>query len=164
MSSSAVWQGTTVREQMSGVLKKLCGGILWHGMGVLLLAVVLTVFGIADRVAEAGSPATSASEQPGAQRLIGRWVRPDGGYVLDVRDTVKDGSLKAAYFNPRPINVAKAEWHQKDGTLAVFVELRDVNYPGSTYTLQYDPASDRLKGTYYQAVEKQTYQIEFARR
>jgi len=46
----------------------------------------------------------------------------------------------------------------------VFVELRDVNYPGSTYTLQYDAASDRMKGAYFQAVEKQTYKIEFTRR
>jgi hypothetical protein len=47
--------------------------------------------------------------------------------------------------------------------LTVFVELRDVNYPGSTYTLQYDAASDRLMGTYFQAVAKQTFRIEFAR-
>jgi hypothetical protein len=135
-----------------------------QGMGALLVASVLAALGAAGHAAEAGQPATSALEQPDAQRLVGRWVRPDGGYVLDVRDTVKDGSLKAAYFNPRPINVAKAEWHQKDGTLTVFVELRDVNYPGSTYTLQYDPASDRLQGTYYQAVEKQTFVVEFMRR
>ena len=45
----------------------------------------------------------------------------------------------------------------------MFVELRDVNYPGSTYTLQYDAASDRLMGTYFQAVAKQTFRIEFAR-
>jgi hypothetical protein len=128
------------------------------------LVVVLVVLGIAGHVAEAGQPTAQSAEQPDPQRLVGRWVRPDGGYVLDVREVRKDSSLKAVYFNPRPINVAKAEWRQKDGTLTVFVELRDVNYPGSTYTLQYDPASDRLKGTYFQAVEKQTYKIEFARR
>jgi hypothetical protein len=59
--------------------------------------------------------------------------------------------------------VARAEWKQEDGVLTVFVELRDFNYPGSTYTLQYDPASDRRKGTYFQAVAKQTYAIEFRR-
>jgi hypothetical protein len=73
------------------------------------------------------------------------------------------GSLKAAYFNPRPINVARAGFTRTDGKLMVFVELRDINYPGSTYTLQYDPASDRLKGTYFQAVEKQTFSVEFVR-
>jgi len=29
--------------------------------------------------------------------------------------------------------------------------------------LQYDPKSDRLKGAYFQAVEKQTFNIEFVR-
>jgi hypothetical protein len=88
----------------------------------------------------------AAAGQPAAQRLVGRWVRPDGGYVLAVQEVKKDGSLKAAYFNPRPINVGKAELRRKEAKLTVFVELGDVHYPGSTYTLQYDPASDRLKG------------------
>ena len=139
-------------------------GVCRQGTRALGVVAVLAVLGVAGGVAEAGQPTAQSAEQPDPQRLVGRWVRPDGGYVLDVREVRKDGSLTAAYFNPRPINVAKAEWRQKDGTLTVFVELRDVNYPGSTYTLQYDPASDRLKGTYFQAVEKQTYKIEFARR
>ena len=80
-----------------------------------------------------------------------------------MREIRKDGAVSAAYFNPRPIKVARAEFTREDGTLTVVVELRDVNYPGSTYTLQYDPASDRLKGTYFQAVEKQTFAIEFLR-
>jgi len=54
------------------------------------------------------------------------------------------GKLKAAYFNPRPINVAKAEWRSMAGRIQIFVELRDVNYPGSTYTLIYDPEKDRF--------------------
>jgi hypothetical protein len=119
--------------------------------------------GVGGDDAEAGQPAAQSVEQPDAQRLVGRWVRPDGGYVLEVREVAKDGTLKAAYFNPRPINVGRAEWQRKASTLMVLVELRDVNYPGSSYTLQYDPASDRLKGTYFQAVEKQTYAIEFLR-
>jgi len=43
------------------------------------------------------------------------------------------------------------------------VELRDANYPGSTYNLLYDPMSDRLKGTYFQAVERLSFDIEFMR-
>ena len=65
------------------------------------------------------------------------WVRPDGGYVLELRNVKKDGSLTAAYYNPRPIRVFRAEASGKDGTLSVFVELRDVNYPGSTYINSY---------------------------
>ncbi len=133
-------------------------------MYILVAAAVLLAIDFPTHVAEAGQPAAKSAEQPDEQRLIGRWVRPDGGYVLHVQEIAKDGAMTAGYFNPRPIKVAKAEWSQKDGTLTVFVELRDINYPGSTYTLQYDPASDRLKGKYFQAVEKQTFTIEFVRR
>jgi hypothetical protein len=45
----------------------------------------------------------------------------------------------------------------------VFIELRDLNYPGSTYTLTYDPASDQLKGVDYQAVEKHRFPVAFVR-
>ena len=79
---------------------------------------------------------------------------------LMVRD---DGTLKAAYYNPGPINVALAEARDKDHGLEVFVELRDVNYPGSTYTLMYDRAKDQLHGIYYQAVSKQNYEVVFVR-
>ena len=72
--------------------------------------------------------------------------------------------LKAAYFNPRPINVAKAEWRSVDDPIQVFVELWDVNYPGSTYTLIYDPEQDRLNGYYYQAVQKVTFDVVFIRK
>jgi len=97
------------------------------------------------------------------QRLIGRWIRPDGGYILELKEIGKDGGLKAAYFNPQPIKVFKSEWNRKKGIINVFVELRDVNYPGSKYSLQYDPKTDRLKGTYFQAVYGETYDVEFVR-
>ena len=97
------------------------------------------------------------------QCLIGRWIRPDGGYVLELKKIGKDNTLKAVYFNPQPIKVFKAEWKGKQGIIKVFVELRDVNYPGSKYNLQYDPKTDRLKGTYFQAVYGETYDVEFVR-
>jgi uncharacterized protein (DUF2147 family) len=104
-----------------------------------------------------------SKEKNGEQRLIGRWVRPDGGYVLELKEIGKDGSLRAAYFNPKPINVSKAEWRRMGDRLQVFIELRDVNYPGSTYTLIYSPENDRLEGYYYQAVQGETYNIQFMR-
>lgn len=97
------------------------------------------------------------------QRLEGRWVRPDGGYVLELHSVKKDGNVTAAYFNPKPIKVFRAKAGLKDGGIHLFVELRDANYPGSTYNLLYDPMSDRLKGTYFQAVEKLSFDIEFVR-
>jgi uncharacterized protein (DUF2147 family) len=97
------------------------------------------------------------------KRLVGRWIRPDGGYVLELKEIGKDGSLQAAYFNPRSINVSRAELHRKGGKTTVFVELSDVNYPGSTYNLHYDPKTDRLRGTYFQALQRQLFEVEFER-
>jgi len=39
-----------------------------------------------------------------------------------------------------------------------------VNYPGSTYRLTYDPGRDVLAGLYFQAIEQQTFDVEFVRR
>jgi hypothetical protein len=77
---------------------------------------------------------------------------------------VAPGSMiDAAYFNPQPINVAKAEASQGGGMLSVFIELRDVNYPGSTYNLTYDPANDSLEGIYFQAAIGQTFDVYIVR-
>ena len=113
--------------------------------------------------APAPTGAAAKAESVSEQRLVGRWLRPDGGYILEVRRGHANGHLDVAYFNPRPINVARADWQRKDGRLQVFVELRDVNYPGSTYTLDYVPEQDRLVGGYFQAVQQQTFDVEFVR-
>jgi hypothetical protein len=110
-----------------------------------------------------GASPDARRDETDSGKIIGRWVRPDGGYVLDIRGVAENGDLDAAYLNPRPINVAVARASQAHGAVQVFVELRDVNYPGSTYALEYDPATDRLVGSYYQAVDKVTYQILFVR-
>jgi hypothetical protein len=107
--------------------------------------------------------AQSKGAEIGAERLVGRWVRPDGGYVLEIRSAQADGKLDVAYLNPRSIKVSRAEWRREEGRLLVFVELRDVNYPGSTYNLRFVPDKGRLVGAYYQAVQKQTFDVEFAR-
>jgi hypothetical protein len=104
-----------------------------------------------------------AAPGPEPSKLLGRWVRPDGGYVLELSDPATDGLLKAAYFNPRPINISRAEWKYQDDRLSVFVELRDVHYPGSTYTLSYHPVTDRLVGIYFQAALQQRFEVEFER-
>ena len=107
--------------------------------------------------------AQSKRAEVAAERLVGRWIRPDGGYVLEIRSAQADGKLDAAYLNPRSIKVSRAEWRREEGRLLVFVELRDVNYPGSTYNLRFMPDKDSLVGAYYQAVQKQTFDVEFVR-
>ena len=101
---------------------------------------------------------------PALGKLKGRWLRPDGGYVLEVKG-VDDasGKLDAVYLNPRSIHVSKAEASRDGANVKVFIELRDINYPGSTYTLAYDPPTDQLKGIYYQAALGQQFEVYFQR-
>jgi hypothetical protein len=96
-------------------------------------------------------------------RLQGRWLRPDGGYVMEIRGIDARGKMATAYFNPRPIKVSRATAAQDGTTTKVFIELRDTNYPGSTYTLTYDPQSDQLKGVYFQAALHQSSDVVFVR-
>ena len=96
-------------------------------------------------------------------RLKGRWRRPDGGYVLEIRNIEANGKIDAGYFNPRPINVSRAEASQAGTTTKVFIELRDTNYPGSTYTLTYDSENDQLQGIYFQAALQQSFDVVFVR-
>jgi hypothetical protein len=71
--------------------------------------------------------------------------------------------MDATYFNPNPINVSKADVSVEGGALRIFVELRGAGYPGSTYTLTYVPAGDRLTGVYFQAVMQQKFDVVFQR-
>ncbi|MHC4116801.1 MAG: hypothetical protein ACYSWO_04760 [Planctomycetota bacterium] len=109
------------------------------------------------------STETDSSRPADLRALAGRWVRMDTPYVLVITDAGKDGTLKAGYYNPRSINISRAEARKNEGELKVFVELRDVNYPGSTYNLTYDRARDLLVGVYFQAVTGQRYDVAFSR-
>lgn len=100
---------------------------------------------------------------PDFNLLAGAWLRIDGGKTIRINSATPDGKLVAEYFNPKPIHVGRAEWLVKNNTLVVIVELQDVNYPGSIYTLEYFPAEDELAGIYYQAVEKVSYEVGFVR-
>jgi len=137
---------------------------------ILLAAVaVLGLWWSASRKAPStratSAPPAAGAEDPAAfQKLKGRWVRVDGGYVVEIRSVAAGGRVDAAYFNPRPIHVAKAQASQDGGTVKLLIELRDVNYPGSTYRLRYDAGRDVLEGTYFQAVERQMYDVSFMRR
>lgn len=99
----------------------------------------------------------------GFDALNGRWHRPDGGYILEIRSVDASGKIDGMYLNPKPINIAKAEATRDGSAVKVFVELRAANYPGSTYTLTYDPQQDQLRGNYFQAVEQQNFNVYFVR-
>ena len=102
-------------------------------------------------------------QQADHTKLIGDWVRPDGGYVISISHVEPDGKLQAAYFNPNPISIAKANASFQKNAVRLFIELRDVGYPGSQYDLAYNPNKDILEGTYFQAQIQQQYQVFFQR-
>ena len=108
------------------------------------------------------SPAASGAEAP-FSALVGRWVRPDGGYLITIRSVDVRGKLDAGYANPNPLPFQTAEAVRDGATLKLFFELRAGGYNGSTYKLAYDPVSDQLKGVYFQAVAKQQFDVVFVR-
>jgi hypothetical protein len=95
--------------------------------------------------------------------LVADWLRTDASYLIKINKVYEDGNLEPQYFNPKPINVVSAIWLESYGNLKIIVELQDVNYPGSRYTLSYLPDRDILAGDYYQAVQGLTFYVEFTR-
>ena len=97
------------------------------------------------------------------EKLLGQWVRPDGGYILVIKNVRFDGSIEAEYLNPNKINISKANASTESGKISIFVELRDAGYPGSYYTLTYDKDTDRLVGVYHHKVLNKKFDIYFER-
>ena len=116
-----------------------------------------------DTQMQKAQSAPVSDKTAGFENLIGRWLRPDGGYILEIRNIGANGRMDAAYLNPRPINIARAEASWKQGKQAVFIELQDTGYPGSTYTLDYNPDQDVFTGIYFQAVIKKGFEVVFVR-
>ena len=100
---------------------------------------------------------------PDKNLLVGDWARTDAPYQLKISELSDGGIMKVGYFNPKSINVGKAQWDSAGGAMRIYVELRDENYPGSNYKLTYLPERDLLTGQYYQAVEGTTYEVGFFR-
>jgi len=134
------------------VRKKTRSKTGWWIAGIILVAIAVGTYSLWGQ-------ASKTDPSP----IIGKWQRSDGGYMLELSEAGPDGQIKAAYFNPRPINVGNAQWKVQDNQLEVFVELRDVHYPGSTYTLDYDPNTDQLAGFYFQAVQRKNFPVRFVR-
>ena len=149
--------------------------LIW---GVLL---ALVVFAFRDRLfsSEGKAPektpsaqlAKPAPEVPAAEKqdaskqtsLVGRWGRLNGGYILDIQAVRPDGTLDAKYLNPRPIHISKAKAMSQAGHQVVVVQLQDRGYPGSLYTLTYDPKTDRLEGIYHHRGLNQQFDVKFSR-
>ena len=119
------------------------------------------------QMASTSKPAPKAQPKPQPkadfQKLKGRWLRPDGGYVVEIKSVQDNGVLDASYANPQPIKISKANASLDGDKITVHIEFDDVNYRGSFYDLIYNPQTDQLQGTYYQAVMGQRFDIAFVR-
>jgi len=122
-------------------------------------------YGLLNRSAtEPAATISQKKETPDFDRLVGNWVRPDGGYVIEISKIYPDGKVDAAYFNPRSIHVSRSTVSEKDGLIELFIELQGQGYPGSTYTLKYNPEYDAMVGIYFQAVIQQPFDVIFQRK
>ena len=116
-----------------------------------------------SRQPSASTTAGQSSAEPSFDRLLGRWVRLQGGYAITIRAVDADGTLDASYANPRPLPFHVAVASRDGNALKLLFELRAGGYNGSTYTLSYDAANDRLNGVFDQVVAKQRFDVVFAR-
>ena len=139
-------------------MKKPTKIILTLGAAVILIVLVVVL-----TIKQSSESNTIGIKTTDENLLVGDWVRTDASYLVKIIKVNQDRTLEAQYFNPNPINVGKANWEESYGNFKIVIELRDINYPGSTYTLNYLPDRDILAGEYYQAVEGLTFYVEFAR-
>ncbi len=135
-----------------------------HSLGrTIAVALTLTVAGSALSQTPPSHPAGAVPVKISTEVLKGTWLRPDGGYRIAINAVGQDGKLDATYFNPTRLPFAKAQVSQDGATFRVVLELQAGGYAGSTYDLLYEPATNRLKGTFYQAVAKQKFDVYFVR-
>jgi hypothetical protein len=149
--------------------------VIWVLLGLVGLAIAASIFLYHFRHTDSHQATATTSGESSSEKvastlkdnqfrnLIGRWRRVDGGYIIDIRRIGANGQMDAAYYNPKSIHVSRAETSLKKGAQYIFIELQDVGYPGSTYTLMYRPQQDILAGFYFQAAVKQTFEVVFAR-
>jgi len=139
---------------------------LWipAALAILIVVILLVAKGYFFRTDSGDLKAPTAAENTDFRPLIGDWVRPDGGYILSIRNVKADGEAIVGYYNPRKINVAVAAASVEKKLLKIFIKLQDKGYPGSTYTLFHYAEKNVLLGIYYQAALKQSFDVVFVRK
>jgi uncharacterized protein (DUF2147 family) len=165
-------------QTLKGPLQAVKASICARGARIVQLLALLGALALCGLLVSCGSkteitpaPPTSqtnaapsaAAVSPELAKLVGKWERPDGGYIVEIKSVDGTGKLDVGYFNPNPINVSRAAAWRDKGTSKLIIELRDANYPGCIYTLEHNPQSDQLFGQYFQAALQQTFEVVFSR-
>ena len=63
----------------------------------IILSIWLII--VAGKLCFPNAETVVSAEKPDFKVIIGEWVRPNGGYIIHVRDIKPDGSVDAGYFN-----------------------------------------------------------------
>ncbi|MCD4788369.1 MAG: hypothetical protein K8R37_00090, partial [Bacteroidales bacterium] len=84
-------KGVTVKKTGDNIMQKK-----YFKLGIIVIIMAWAVFSQDAKIA-------ASAEKPDFKVIIGEWVRPDGGYIVRVRNVNPDGSVDAGYFNPGKI-------------------------------------------------------------
>ena len=141
-----------------------------RGSGKTATALYLSLFAVAIGTVPATSrcprlpPRRQIQSESAFGALPGRWVRPDGGYVINIKSVDASGKLDAAYANPNPLPFARAEaghgMARPSSFSSRFVPAATTDRPTPLPTTR---RADVLKGVYYQAVAQQKFDVFFTR-
>lgn len=130
-----------------------------------LLAFILLLSGCGDKPSAPASSEPTQAAAPAPQQdpndLLGRWMRTDGNYAIEISSLMSEGKMIAKYFNPNPIKCDKTTYSSENDQLSVHIQLNDTNYPKCTYDLTYREDNKILLGKYFQAQTGQTYDVVF---
>ena len=129
-------------------------------IGLIILAACAVIY---DSASAQSPPVAPAPASLPFNVVVGRWARTEGPYVININSVDVNGKLDANYANPKPLPFHTAEVVRDGSGLKLLFELRAGGYGGSTYTLNYDAASDSLRGVYDQVVVKQKFDVIFNR-
>ena len=86
-----------------------------------LFTTTLIVFAIAFMLQTSSDCEAQPQKETAAQTkdghgfhvLKGRWLRPDGGYIIQIRSVDGSGKMDAGYFNPGPSMFLKRKQREK---------------------------------------------------
>ena len=138
--------------------------VVTHSLGCLLaLTSIGTVAAQGTVPAATGAAVPATAQRSGLDVLKGAWVRRRRLHDRD-QEHRPERRARGDVLQSESLPFAKAQARREGAALRVFLELQAGGYAGSTYDLTYDPATDLLKGVYYQAVAKQKFEVYFARK
>ena len=104
-----------------------------------------------------------AQTMPEFGKLIGRWVRTDGGYAIVIKSVDPGGKIDATYANPNRISVSKAEASVEGGRSGYSSSCAAPAIQGPPTRSHMSRQGDSLTGEYFQAAIRQKFDVVFLR-